>query len=135
MISTRGRYALRMLLDLSQRDPEKWVSLDSIASSQQISKKYLESIMKILVSDGFVQGLRGKGGGYRLTRAPEEILVGDVLRSAEGGLASVSCLKDPDYKCPRRESCKTLGLWKKFDQLVSDFFDGITLRDLRDQNF
>lgn len=132
MISTKGRYALRVMLDLAARNPEEWTSLESIASSQQISKKYLEIIVKSLVADGYVQGVRGKGGGYRLMKKPDEILVGDILESAEGGLAPVMCLKDSGYDCIRKEKCLTLPLWEKFDQTVKDFFNGMSLQDLLD---
>lgn len=135
MISTRGRYALRVMLDLAGRDPKSWIPLDAIAADQQISKKYLEIIIKSLVRDGFVQGLRGKGGGYRLTRAPRAITVGEILESAEGGLAPVACLKETKTECPRQDNCLTLPMWKKFDQTVRSFFYGMTLQDLLDGTY
>lgn len=134
MISTRGRYALRVMLELAKGDPDQWISLDSIAQTQHMSKKYLESIIRSLAADGYVQGQRGKGGGYRLLRKPEDIRLSEILRSAEGSLESVACLRNPDYVCDRKAECETLPLWIRFDGMVNDFFDGLTLQDLVDGN-
>lgn len=135
MISTKGRYALRIVLDLAGRDPDSWISLDTLAASQQISKKYLESVIRPLVRDGYIQGTRGKGGGYRLLRSADRIPVGDLLNSAEGGLCPVACLKDPDFVCARKESCLTRPLWKKFDQTIQEFFRGISVQDVLNGTF
>ena len=130
MISTKGRYALRLMIDLAEQEPEKFVPLDEIANRQGISKKYLEIILKSLVQKNFLKGLRGKGGGYKLTRKPEEYKVGEILEVTEGTLAVVSCLQADSAPCERKNFCKTLPMWKKFNQITHDFFFGITLKDL-----
>lgn len=135
MISTKGRYGLRVMFELASRNPEEWVSLKSIASEQALSKKYLELITKNLVHDGLVEGLRGKGGGYRLTRTPEEYSCKEIIESAEGSLAPVACLKDPEYTCERAEICQTLPLWKAFSKMTDSFFSNISLRDLMNGKF
>ena len=131
MISTKGRYALRVLIDLAEHRSEKPVPLKDVAERQEISKKYLEIIVKELVHGGFVSGVSGKGGGYRLNKSPEDINVGEVLELMEGTLASVICLnKEEPYNCPRKPICKTLPMWEEFDQMVHDFFYSRTLQDL-----
>jgi len=130
MISTRGRYALRVMIDLAQQNSERSIPLKDIAERQGISKKYLEIIVKDLVTAKLLIGASGKGGGYRLSRAPEDYKVGEILEIMEGSLSSVACLKDPDYDCPRINACHTLPMWKEFDVLVHDFFYGKTLKDL-----
>lgn len=135
MISTRGRYALRILLDLAQRNPEQWTSLEEIASSQQISKKYLESIVRLLVQDGFLQALRGKHGGYRLTRKPQEYSLQAILETAEGGLEPVACLKPSAAACPRQDFCQTLPLWENFSELITGYFASLSLQDVLDGNY
>ena len=130
MISTKGRYALRVMLDLAQQEQDRFIPLNEIAQRQQISKKYLEIILKTLVTENLLQGLRGKGGGYRLTRKPEEYTVGEILELTEGTLASVACLKDNANNCERKDICMTLPMWQKFDKMVHDFFYHITLEDL-----
>ena len=130
MISTKGRYALRVMIDLAEQNPEKFIPLEEIATRQNISKKYLEIILKSLVQKNFLKGLRGKGGGYKLTRKPEEYTVGEILEVTEGTLAVVSCLQVNSEPCERKNFCKTLPMWKKFNQLTHDFFFGITLNDL-----
>ena len=122
MISTKGRYALRVMIDLAEQAPEAFIPLDTIAARQGISKKYLESILKILVQKKLLKGLRGKGGGYRLTRRAEEYTVGEILELTEGTLAPVACLEAAAEPCPRKETCKTLPMWTRFDTLVHDFF-------------
>ncbi len=130
MISTKGRYALRVMIDLAEQNPEKFIPLEEIATRQNISKKYLEIILKSLVQKNFLKGLRGKGGGYKLTRKPEEYTVGEILEVTEGSLAVVSCLQVNSTPCERKNFCKTLPMWKKFNQLTHDFFFSITLNDL-----
>ena len=130
MISTRGRYAIRVLLDLAEHDNGGYIPLKDVASRQEISKKYLEIIVKDLVSGGLVVGASGKGGGYRLCRRPEEYAVGEIVELMEGTLSPVACLADPDIRCPRKVICKTLPLWAEFDGLVHDFFYGKRLSDL-----
>lgn len=132
MISTKGRYALRVMIDLAGQDPLRPVPLKEIAERQQISKKYLEIIVKDLVRGGLIHGSSGKGGGYRLTRAPEEYGVREILELEEGSLAAVACLKDDAAPCPRQGECRTLPLWQEYDKLVKDFFDSKRLSDLLD---
>ena len=130
MISTKGRYALRVMIDLAEHREQDRVPLKDIAERQEISKKYLEIIVRDLVAGGLVRGTSGKGGGYRLCRDPETCTVYEILRCAEGTLASVACLADPDFDCPRRAFCKTLPVWKEYDGMVRDFFSGKKLSDL-----
>ena len=130
MISTRGRYALRILVDLAENRRESYVTLREIAGRQEISEKYLESIVKDLVRDGILDGLRGKGGGYRLGREPEQIRVLDVLRLTEGTLAPVACLEEGAEPCSRAPGCRTLPLWQGLDRVVTDYLSGFTVRDL-----
>ena len=110
IVSTKGRYALRVMIDLSEHQSEKYVPLKEIAARQEISEKYLENILKVLVQNGFLEGLRGKGGGYRLSRPPEEYTVGSIIRLTEGGLAPVACLEEQSGRCRRADQCRTLPL-------------------------
>lgn len=130
MISTKGRYAIRFMIDLSTQPQGTSVPLEEIAARQQISKKYLETVVHMLVKAGIVRGASGKGGGYRLLRKPSECTVGEILMITEGTLAAVSCLHCNAEPCPREKGCKTLPMWKKFDALVHDFFYSITIEDL-----
>lgn len=130
MISTRGRYALRVMIDLAERRSGAYIPLGEIARRQEISEKYLEAIIKSLVRAGLVQGLRGKGGGYRLTRPPEACTVGDILRLTEGPIAPVACLNGAGTACDRAAECRTLPMWRKLEQMLNEYFDGITLADL-----
>lgn len=130
MITTRGRYALRVMIDLAENCERGYVAMKEIASRQGISKKYMEQIMPSLVKDGFVEGIHGKGGGYRLTKKPSEYTVGEILRLAEGDLAPVACLACNAEECPRESECKTLPMWKKYDELTNQFFDSVTLESL-----
>ena len=130
MISTRGRYALRILVDLAENQNEGYITLKEAADRQEISEKYLESIVKDLVKAHFVEGVRGKGGGYRLSRPAEEISVLDVLQSADGAIVPVACLEEGSAPCSRAAFCKTLPLWKGLDKVVSDYLSGFTVRDL-----
>lgn len=117
MISTKGRYALRVMVDMAEHQAEGYLPLKEIAERQDISEKYLESILKVLVKHKFLTGLRGKGGGYRLTRAPEQYTVGSILRLTEGSLAPVACLEQEPIECPRMAQCRTLPMWRKLDGL------------------
>lgn len=130
MISTKGRYALRAMIDLAEQNPEKFIPLEEIAARQGISKKYLEIILKSLVQKDFLRGLRGKGGGYKLTRKPEEYTIGEILEAAEGTLAIVSCLQAGAAPCERKNFCKTLPMWEKFNLMTREFFFSIKLKDL-----
>lgn len=130
MISTKGRYAIRFMMDLAEQSQDRTVPLEETAARQDISKKYLEMIVKILVKGKLVKGVSGKGGGYRLTRKPEEYTVGEILELTEGTLAVVACLNEEAEQCPRESICKTLPMWRKFDHLVRDYFFHITIADL-----
>ena len=130
MISTRGRYAIRVMLDLAETGGEGFLPLKDIAERQGISKKYLEIIVKDLVQGGLLFGVSGKGGGYRLSRQPEEYPLGEILELMEGSLEPVACLADSSYYCDRREKCKTLPLWEEYSKMVHEFFFGKTLKDL-----
>ena len=130
MISTKGRYALRVMIDLAQQNAHAFVPLTDIANRQGISKKYLEIILKTLVQAKLLKGLRGKGGGYTLTRPPEAYTVLEILELAEGSLAPVACLQSGADPCDRQAACLTLPMWKQFDTMVHDFFSHITLADL-----
>ena len=130
LVSTKGRYALRVMLELALSKDGEYKRLDSIAKSQNISEKYLESIVSILVKANIVEGMRGRGGGYRLTRKPEEYSVGEILRLTEGSLAPVSCVEGGCAPCENAGSCRTRTMWTKLDKLINDFFDGITIADL-----
>ena len=132
MISTRGRYALRVMIDLAEQNSDGYVSLREIAQRQEISEKYLETIVRFLTQEGLVSGVRGKGGGYRLTRKPEEYTVGMILRLTEGSLSPVDCLDEGAENCPRQESCVTFILWKQLDNAIRDVVDKVTLQDLVD---
>lgn len=132
-ISTKGRYALRMLIDLAINQNDSFVSLKDIAERQNISKKYLEQIVPML-SGSLLRTTRGKRGGYMLARSPEEISVGDVLRAAEGTLAPVSCLEYTPNDCQRVDSCAALFVWEGLYKTVTDYLDGITLQDIIDRS-
>ena len=132
MISTKGRYAIRFMIDLSEHNEGGAVPLDDIARRQGISKKYLETVVKMLVNAGMVKGSSGKGGGYRLLREPEDCTIEEILETTEGTLAPVACLECGAEDCPRKDNCKTLPMWKGFDDMVHTYFAGITVADLRD---
>lgn len=134
MISTKGRYAVRFMIDLAEQPEGIPVPLDDTAQRQGISKKYLESVVKLLVNGKLVKGISGKGGGYCLLRKPEEYTVGEILKITEGTLATVACLDEGADICPRESFCKTLPMWKKFDSIVHDFYYQITLADLINGN-
>lgn len=130
MVSTRGRYALRMMIDLAENSHDHaYIAMKDIAERLEISKKYMEQIIPVLVKNGLVEGLQGQGGGYRLTRRPEDYRVGEILRLTEGDLAPVSCLSG-DSPCTRSGGCRTIAMWSRFNKLTNDFFDGITVADL-----
>lgn len=133
-ISTKGRYALRMLTDLAIHQEDEYVSLNDIAKRQNISKKYLEQIVPMLNTSGLVRTSRGNRGGYMLARAAQEITVGDVIRAAEGTIAPVSCLEHKPNDCPRADSCSTLFVWEGLYETVTKYLDGITLQDIADRN-
>lgn len=133
MISTRGRYALRMMLDLAENQGDGYVALKDIAARQDISKKYLEQIIPVLNRAGLLQTTRGVQGGYRLTRRPEEYTVLDILSATETGLAAVACLEQDANPCARCADCLTLPVWQGLDKVVKDYLGGITLQDVLDR--
>ena len=130
MISTKGRYGLRVMIDLAKNDNGSYIPLKDIANRQEISKKYLEIIVKKMVEGGLVKGSSGKGGGYKLVKKPEKYTVGEILTLMEGTISSVACLADKDYDCPRKKKCETLPMWKEFDKIVHDYFYKKKLSDL-----
>ena len=131
MISTKGRYALRMLVDMAEHERGGgYVPLKEIAARQEISEKYLESIVKLLVQNNVLIGVRGKGGGYRLTREPDQYTLWEILRLAEGDLAPVACLQSGAAPCARAADCRTLSVWDGYYKLSRDYFSGVTLADL-----
>ena len=130
LVSTKGRYALRVMIDLAEHRSEDYIPLKVIAQRQDISEKYLESIIKLLVKAKLLNGLRGKGGGYQLTKAPEQYTVGSILRMTEDSIAPVSCLEPDAAACPRAAECRTLSLWQGLDKVINDYLDNITLADL-----
>ncbi|MDO5138877.1 MAG: Rrf2 family transcriptional regulator [Oscillospiraceae bacterium] len=130
MFSTKGRYALRVMVDLAEHADEGYIPLKDIAERQNISKKYLEVIMKELVNGKLVTGVSGKGGGYKLSKRPEEYSVGEILEYSEGPLASVACLANDAIQCPRAAVCETLPLWEEYDKMTHDFFYGKKLSDM-----
>lgn len=129
-ISTKGRYALRLMLDLALNDTGEPVRIKDISARQDLSDKYLEQIVSVLNKAGFVKSIRGPQGGYRLSKPPKQYTVGSILRLTEGSLVPVSCLEDDPNECPRQEQCATLVLWKKLNDAISDVVDTITLADL-----
>lgn len=130
MISTRGRYALRVLIDLAEHRNGQFIPMKEVAERQEISLKYIERIMPLLTKEKFVEGQHGKGGGYKLCREPENYTVGEILRAAEGDLAPVACLGQNAEPCPRAAECRTLPMWERYYKMTNDYFDGITLADL-----
>ena len=130
MISTRGRYALRVLIDLAEHRNGSFIPLKEVAARQEISLKYVEQIMSLMSAHGIVEAAHGKGGGYRISREPSECRVGEILRLTEGTLAPVSCLEENAAPCSRSADCRTLPLWKKLSDAVNTCLDGITLADL-----
>ena len=129
-ISTKGRYALRMLVDLAQNQGEEYISLADIAERQSISKKYLEQIVPMLSKAGLIRTNRGNKGGYMLNVPADKCTVGDVLRATEGSLSPVACLEYGENTCPRKDKCITLYVWEDFYRLTNEYFDGITLQDI-----
>ena len=130
MFSTKGRYALRVMIDLAEHNTGGYITLKEIAKRQEISLKYLESILPTLTKAGFLDGLRGKGGGYKLAREPETYTAGSILKLLEGDFAPVACLECFPNKCKRAKKCRTLPMWKQFQKTVDDFFENITIASL-----
>lgn len=130
MISTKGRYAMRVIIDLAENRKAEYIPLKDIAKRQNISQKYLESIMTVFSKNGFVEAMHGKGGGYRLNRPLDEYRVGDILRLIEGSLTPVSCKECIGEECPQADNCRTLPMWKKLNTMINDYLDSITVADL-----
>ena len=130
LISTKGRYALRVLIDMAENQAGEYIPLKEIADRQEISEKYLESIVKSLVRAGVLEGVRGKGGGYRMRKSPDQWTVGEILRLCEGTLSPVSCLGENAVPCSRMSHCRTLPLWQGLDRLIRDYLDQYTIADL-----
>jgi Rrf2 family protein len=131
-VSTKGRYALRFLLDLCQHQGQGPVPLKDVAERQDISKKYLEHVVSMLNPTGILHIMRGYQGGYLLAKSPADITVADVLRVTEGGLAPVTCLEGDTLGCERREECMTLGVWKGLEKVIEDYLEGVSLQDILD---
>ncbi len=130
LISTKGRYALRVMVDLAEHSTDGFIPLKMIAARQNISEKYLENIIKLLVKAKLLTGVRGKSGGYRLTKAPEQYTVGDILRMTEDSLAPVSCLEPARRRAPARRNAARFRLWKGLDKVINDYLDTVTIADL-----
>ncbi|MBR4990393.1 MAG: RrF2 family transcriptional regulator [Oscillospiraceae bacterium] len=130
IVSTKGRYALRVMVRFAQQGGDRYIPLKEIAEAEEISQKYLETIMTTLSKAGFVDAVHGKGGGYRLSRKPEEYTIGSILKLTEGSLAAVSCTAQGAAACSRTECCQAKPMWDRLEKLIDDFFEGITLADL-----
>ena len=130
MISSRGRYALRVMIDLAEHSDCSYIPMKEVAQRQEISLKYLEKILPLLVGGRLVEGIQGKGGGYRLTRAPGEYRVGEILRLTEGDLAPVSCLECGTGECSRSATCRTLPMWSELNRRILEYLDSVTIADL-----
>ena len=133
-ISTKGRYALRLMLDLAVHDTGEFISLKDISARQDITVKYLEQIVTQLTKAGFLRSQRGNNGGYRLSRRPAEYSVGEILRVMEGSLEPIACLEDDPILCPRQEGCAVLPFWKGLSKVINQYVDGVSLQDLKDQS-
>ena len=134
IVSTKGRYALRVMVHFAQRGGGEYIPLKEIAEAEGISQKYLESIMTTLSKAGFVDAVHGKGGGYRLNRPPEAYTVGGILKLTEGSLSAVSCTSQGAAACSRTECCQAKPMWERLDKMIDDFFEGITIADLLKDN-
>ena len=133
LISTKGRYALRVMIDLAEHQTDAFLSLKGIAQRQEISEKYLESIIRMLVKARVLESLRGKGGGYRLRKTPDQYTVGSILRLTEESLAPVACLEENAEACPRAGSCRTFPLWQGLDRVIHEYLESVTIADLMQQ--
>ncbi len=134
IVSTKGRYALRVMVGLAMRQSAEFVPLKEIAETEGISQKYLESIMTVLSKAGFVDAVHGKGGGYKLNRTPADYTVGSILKLTEGSLAPVACTSQGAAACSRATCCQTLPMWEKLETMIDEFFEGITIEDLLHDN-
>ena len=134
LISTKGRYALRVMIDLAEHQTDGYIPLKEVAQRQNISEKYLETIIKLLVKANILNGVRGKGGGYRLTKSPQQCTVGMILRLTEDSLAPVSCLEAGAAACAKASECRTLQMWQGLDKVINEYLDGVTIADLMKQS-
>lgn len=134
LISSKGRYAIRVILDLAEHSDGQFIPLKDIAARQEISQKYMESIMTLLSKNGFVEAMHGKGGGYCLNKPADDYKIGDILRLTEGTLAPVTCLQEEAQVCERAAECKTLPLWTGLDQVIRDYLDNISIGDILEEN-
>ena len=130
LISTKGRYALRVMIDLAEQQSSGYIPLKEIAKRQNISQKYLESIMTMLSKNNLIEAVHGKGGGYRLNRAPKDYKAGEILRLTEGTLAPVSCLEEGAGHCANAAECRTLPMWTKLNEIVNAYLDSVSIEDL-----
>ena len=130
MISTRGRYCLRVMIDLAEHQGDGYIRMKDVADRQGISLKYLEKILPVLAKNNIVDGIQGKGGGYRLSRKPEEYTLGEILRLAEGSLAPVACLECGAAPCDKAAACRTLPVWTELDRVINAYLDSVTLADV-----
>lgn len=130
IVSTKGRYALRVMIDLAEHANDSYIPMKDVAARQKISLKYLERILPVLVKNGLIEGVQGKGGGYRLTRTPKDYHVGEILRLTEGDLAPVACLECGAVPCERAAECRTISMWSRFNTMTNEFFDSISIADL-----
>jgi len=130
LVSTKGRYALRVMVDLAEHYNGKYLPMKDVAARQDLSLKYMERIMPMLSKGNLIDAVHGKGGGYRLNKAPSDITVGEILRLTEGSLAPISCLEPDAPSCPRVSECRTIAMWAGFQKLADDYFNGVTLADL-----
>lgn len=133
-ISTKGRYAIRVMIDLAEHNNGEFITLMDVAQRQEISEKYLEAIVSILSKNDLLLSLRGKGGGYKLAKAPEKYTVGSILKLTEGSLAPVACLEKKPNNCARASACKTVEMWEGLNKLIDDYLENITIADLLDEN-
>ena len=134
IVSTRGRYALRVMIDLAENSTGEFIPMKDVAQRQSISLKYLERILPVLSKNNLIEGVHGKGGGYRLTRLPQDYKVGEILRLTEGNLAPVACLEANTPQCEKTHKCRTLPMWKGLHTLVNSYFDSISIADLLNGN-
>lgn len=134
LVSTRGRYVLRVMIDLAEHADNGYTSMKSIAERQEVSLKYIEKTLPLLVAGNMIEGVQGKGGGYKLTRSPEKYKIGDILRITEGDIAPVACLTCDAEPCQKREGCKTILMWEELQKRICDYLDSITLEDLKNGN-
>lgn len=133
-ISTKGRYAIRVMIDLAEHNTGEFIPLMDIAKRQEISEKYLESIVVVLSKNGFLISLRGKGGGYKLAKQPEQYTIGSILKLTENSLAPVACLDTKPNTCARAMECNTLKMWEGLDKVIDEYLEGITIADLAQEN-